>query len=189
MDYVVDDLPHQEEVQKARQAGLVYLSAQDRTVYQMQERLSKKGFSATAIEVVITDLKRLNLLDDYRFARRWVESRLLGKPAGARRFRQDLRHRGVDAAVIDRVLEEFKDTLESEQVAVDLLMRQRWRYVDLEEQKAKRRMFGYLGRRGYEMDMARKVVDQVWQAISSQVEEDTEDQIWEGRGIDEVEGY
>lgn len=177
MDYCADDLPSQEEVQKARQAGMAYLGAQDRTVRQMRERLKKKEFSAAAIDAAVADLERLKLLDDYRFARRWVESRLAGKPAGARKFSQDLRQRGVPVSVIDAVLEEFKDTLESEQVAVGLLVRQGWRYASLEEQKAKRRMFGYLARRGYDMAMARKAVDQAWRQIGTE-QPATQDQDW-----------
>ena len=189
MDYLVDDLPFQEEIQKARQAGLAYLSAQDRTVCQMRDCLEKKEFSVAAIDAAVADLERLNLLDDDRFARRWIESRLAGKPSGARKFRQDLRHRGVPVAVIDAVLEEFKDALESESAVVGLLVRQCWRYAGLEEQKAKRRMFGYLSRRGYDMELAKKAVDQVWEKMGAQQGQATRDQDWEERGIDEVEGY
>ena len=53
---------------------------------------------------------------------------------------------------------------------MELLGKQAWRYRGLERDKAKRRMLGFLARRGDDADMARKAVDQVWQELADEVE-------------------
>ena len=73
------------------------------------------------------------------------------------------------ATIVDEVLEEFAGALDSDERAVELLNKQAWRYRGLERDKAKRRMLGFLARRGYEADMARKAVDQVWQELADEV--------------------
>ena len=156
----------EDEGQKARQVGLTYLSGRSRTVREVREKLQEKKFAERVIDQAIEDLKRLNLLDDRAFARRWIEARIAGqRSAGARKFTQDLRRKGIAAEIIVEVLEEFAADLESGSAALKLLSRQQWRYRELDELKAKRRMLGLLARRGYDRELAFKAVEQVWEEI------------------------
>ena len=156
----------EDEGQKARQIGLTYLSSRARTVHEVREKLHDKKFADRVIDQAIEDLKRLNLLDDRAFAYRWIESRIAGQhSAGARKFTQDLRRKGIAAEIIVEVLEEFSEDLESGSAAVNLLSRQQWRYRELDESKAKRRMLGLLARRGYNQELAFKAVEQVWEEM------------------------
>ena len=158
-------MAQEDEIRRARSIGLTFLGARDRSVQEMRERLQKNRFSPEVIDEAIADLRRLNLLDDRTFTRRWVESRLQGTAAGRGRFAHDLRRKGVHPDIIAAVLEEFKDCLESEAAAVNLLRRAARRYRGLDMVKAKRRMFGLLGRRGYERETAMKAIDQVWEEM------------------------
>ena len=156
----------EDEGQKARQVGLTYLSSRSRTVREVREKLQEKKFAERVIDQAIEDLKRLNLLDDRAFARRWIEARIAGqRSAGARKFTQDLRRKGIAAEIIVEVLEEFAADLDSGSAALKLLSRQQWRYRELDELKAKRRMLGLLARRGYDRELAFKAVEQVWEEI------------------------
>ena len=149
----------------ARQAGLAYLSGRDRTVAQVRRHL-RKAFESEDVEAAIADLKRLRLLDDDQYARQWIEARLREKrPAGRRKFALDLRRKGVDAGQIDAVMDEYRDRLESGEVVADLLRRQQWRYRGLDQATARRRMLGYLSRRGYDRETAASAVKQVWEEI------------------------
>jgi len=155
----------EDEVKKARDVGLSYLSARARSVQEVREKLRQKRFSTEVIDQVVADLERLKLLDDRALARNWVELRMRHRPAGAFRFAQDLRSRGIDKNIIDEVLEEFREELDSTKAAVALLRRQRGRYAGLEETKAKRRMLGFLARRGYEPETAREAVEAIWREL------------------------
>ena len=118
---------------------------------------------------VVADLERQRMLDDREFARRFVEARL-ARANGSRQLAKELRRNGVGSEIIDEILEEFEDELDSNERAVELLGKQAWRYRGLECDKAKRRMLGFLARRGYDTDMAHKAVDQVWQELADEVE-------------------
>ena len=150
----------------AKQAGLAFLSSRMRSVQEVRDNLSKAAFPPAEIEGAIADLTRLKLLDDDEYARRWIESRLRDKrPAGKRKFLQDLGRKGIEAERLESVLQEYKEQLESDAVVVDLLRRQSWRYRGLDELKVKRRMLGYLCRRGYDRDLANRAAGQIWQEI------------------------
>lgn len=150
----------------ARKVGLDYLSGRNRTVAQVRRHLRKAAFEPEDVEVAIADLMRLKLLDDEQYARQWVEARLREKrPAGRRKFALDLRRKGVDPGRIDIVMDEYRERLESGEVVVDLLRRQQWRYRGLDQVTARRRMLGYLSRRGYDRETADSAVQQVWEEI------------------------
>ena len=124
----------------------------------------QKEFAEEIIEQVVDDLQRQKLLNDREFARRFVEARL-GRANGSRKLAQELRRKGIETEIIDEVLGEFAATLDSEERAMGLLGKQAWRYRGLERDKAKRRMLGFLARRGYDAQMARSAVDKVWQEL------------------------
>lgn len=160
-----------DQLQKAKDAAYRYLSYRARSVAEVRDKLREKDFAAEVVAEVIAALQRQKLLDDREFARRWVEARL-PRAYGARRLAQDLRHKGVAAGVVDEVLAEYAPALDSSERTVALLSKQAWRYRGLPPDKAKRRMLGFLARRGCDAEMARAAVEQVWQELANEVEGD-----------------
>ncbi|MXX41370.1 MAG: regulatory protein RecX [Gemmatimonadetes bacterium] len=160
-----------DQLQKAKDAAYRYLSYRTRSVAEVRDKLTEKDFAVEVVAEVIADLQRQQLLNDREFARRWVEARL-PRAYGARKLAQDLRHKGVDAGVVDEVLAEYAPALDSSERTVALLSKQAWRYRGLAPDKAKRRMLGFLARRGCDQEMARAAVEQVWQELANEVEGD-----------------
>ena len=152
-----------EQFTDARNAALRLLKSRDRSVHEIAERLGRKGWDRGIVDRVTADLSRVGLLDDEAMARRWVELQLDRKPAGAQFLRSGLRRRGVDAQLIDRVLEEFAERTGSEASAVDLLRQQGGRYRGLDEDRARRRMLGLLARRGFDPETASGAVERIRQ--------------------------
>ncbi|MCY4606000.1 MAG: regulatory protein RecX [Gemmatimonadetes bacterium] len=161
----------EDQLQKAKDAAYRYLSYRARSVAEVRGKLREKDFAAKVVTEVIDDLQRQKLLDDREFARRWVEARL-PRAYGARKLAQDLRHKGVATGVIDEVIAEYAPVLDSSERTVALLSKQAWRYRGLAPDKAKRRMLGFLARRGCDAEMARAAVEQVWQELANEVEGD-----------------
>ncbi|MFL2542132.1 MAG: regulatory protein RecX [Candidatus Latescibacterota bacterium] len=153
-----------EQLQKAKDAAYNYLSFRSRSIKEVRDKLLQKQFCEHIVEQVVVDLNRQKLLDDCEFARRFVEARL-SRAIGSRKLAQELRRKGVETDIVDEVLGEFADVLDSEERATELLGKQAWRYRGLERDKAKRRMLGFLARRGYDAQMAMSAVDKVWQEI------------------------
>ena len=153
-----------EQLQKAKDAAYNYLSYRAQSVKEVRDKLAQKEFAEETIEQVVDDLQRQKLLNDSEFARRFVEARL-GRANGSRKLAQELRRKGIETEVVDEVLGEFAATLDSEERAIGLFGKQAWRYRGLERDKAKRRMLGFLARRGYDAQMARSAVDKVWQEL------------------------
>ena len=64
--------------------AMKYLTARDRTVSEMQAYLDAKEFGEADVDATVARLMELGLLDDGRYAKRFVETRLASKPISRR---------------------------------------------------------------------------------------------------------
>lgn len=86
-------------------AALRYLEVRARSIGETRRRLTEAGYRADLVEGAIDRLVAIGLLDDESFARHWVESRDRASPRGETALKRELRLRGVEASVVDGILE------------------------------------------------------------------------------------
>jgi len=159
-----------DEIEKAHERALNYLSYRPRSVDEVRRNLSEK-YPEPAIEMVLERLERAGLLDDQAFARFWVENRDQFKPRSERALRYELRQKGIDDADIDLALEALDEADAARRAADDQV--RRYRHAD--EETFRKRMSDFLARRGFSYGIIRDVVDQLWDERSSQT--DTHDHL------------
>lgn len=97
---------------EALTTALRYLATRPRSVFEVRERLSKKGFSPVDIDKTIGSLTLAGYLDDTKFGRMLSASRLRHKNWGLLKIRNELKMKGVSAEIIEEVL--GSDARESE---------------------------------------------------------------------------
>lgn len=95
-------------------SALRLLSYRERTVKELKGRLLEKGFFEDEIGEVIAHLTDAGYLNDERYARSLVESRIRNKRWGRVRIRADLQKRGVPEDLIKAVLSELDETTETD---------------------------------------------------------------------------
>lgn len=83
------------------------LGIRPRSVFEMERKLRGKRFNEEIIKEVIDELKELELLDDEKFARQWLEERLKYRPCGRFLVKKKLLEKGIAEEIINGVLEEF----------------------------------------------------------------------------------
>jgi regulatory protein len=90
--------------QKAFDRALHFLSYRPRSTAETRRYLFEAGYDAATIEPTLARLAAEGHLDDVEFARFWVENRQRFRPKGAQALRQELRHQGLEPAVIESAL-------------------------------------------------------------------------------------
>lgn len=160
-----------DEVDKAKKAAFQLLGRRAYTRKEIQEKLHKRGFGKGVVDKTVATLERVRVIDDRDFAWRFVQERLRLRPAGEPVLRRDLTRRGVEAPVVEDVLAEAFGDVDLEAVAFRLLRSRRSRYLQLDRDKAKNRMYGFLARRGFPPDVARSVTARAWDCIENRIED------------------
>ncbi|MFS8523812.1 MAG: regulatory protein RecX [Limnochordales bacterium] len=127
----------------------------------MEDRLRRAGFSDPVIEETVNWCRRLGYVDDERFARSWVEYRLLHSPSGRRRLEAELRQKGVDAPVVERVLADMLPPELEERLCREEAARRARRLAGQPDDVRRRRLAAFLARRGFSPETVYAALAQV----------------------------
>jgi regulatory protein len=102
---------------------------------------------------VIGELTRAGWIDDARFARAWIQDRLALRPCGGRRLRAELLAHGVAAPVAEEEIRSLLPGDTEAEVALQQAQVRLGRLRGLSDTVARRRLTGWLQRRGYAPDV------------------------------------
>jgi len=119
-----------------------------RSEHELTVRLKQKDFSARTIKKTLDYFRSLDITDDRLFARGWIASRL-NKPYGIKRINQELKQKGIPREILEAEVSRAQEHYD-EEAAVRALAQKRWRkYAGLPGDKGRKRLYGYLTRRGF----------------------------------------
>lgn len=149
------------EEEKAKEYALNLLSYRQRSHKELADRLRVKGYKDAAIKVVLSSLKKLNLIDDEAFARSWAEERTSRKPIGRELLSQELWQKGIATEIIDRVCEDVFAERSEESLALTAAHNKLRSSQNLDPSTRTRRLYSYLRRRGFHPDVISRVMEKV----------------------------
>lgn len=145
-------------LEKAKNYAFLLLKFRPRSEKEIYQRLKKKKFDAGIISQTLAFLEDKSFINDNEFTRLWIESRLK-RPLGLRRIRQELSLKGIDKQIIDRQIEEIKKNYSEEGLVIKIAREKFNRLKGIEPQKAKRRIYAYLLRRGFSPEVIIDVIN------------------------------
>jgi regulatory protein len=149
-----------EPLQKAKNYAFLLLKFRPRSEKEIGERLKRKKFDTTVIRETILFLKENGFVDDSYFAKVWLESRIK-RPLGLRKLRVELRQKGINKEIIDSQVEEISKGYCEEEIVSKLAKERLNKLKGIEPEKAKRRLFDYLLRRGFSAEVIIDIVNQL----------------------------
>lgn len=158
---------------RVREAALTLISYRARTRRELDRRLRQKGFEPPRVEACLDRLEARGLLDDSAVAAAFVRDRLRHRPRGRSRLFSELRAKGVAADVVEEVVEtvfeeeEIDDLSLGREVAEGWVARQAHDVLEAlgagartpERTRARRRLGGYLSRRGFRGEALQAAVE------------------------------
>ncbi len=133
----------------AYDAALSYLSPKARTVREVELKLDEGSYSEGEIMQTTERLKEAGLLDDEKYARDFIESRLSTKPVSRFRLREQLRAHHVPEEIISAALDVVEPGTEFEN-AVAVVKKFARQFEGIEDEEKRRRLiYSRLQTRGY----------------------------------------
>jgi regulatory protein len=162
--------------------ALDMLEARARAVTELRRLLIKKGEPPDDVDVAIERLRAAGVLDDANFARQLTRSKAVGGGHSRRRIQQELAKRGVARDISHEAIEEvFDEEGIDEAAAIERIARKKLRLLGgLDPATQKRRLFGFLARRGYDSDAIARVLRVVLKPADD--ENETNDQMSDEAG-------
>ena len=149
------------------------LAFRARSSSELARSLVRKGEARSHVEWAIARLTEQGLLDDAAFARTFARTKVVGGKQSRRRVQQDLARRGVPRTVsddaIDTVLEE--EAVDPRSIVEEAARKKLRSLEGLDPAVQRRRLYGFLARRGYELEDIRATLDVIGSSLATEADE------------------
>jgi regulatory protein len=155
----IEELKEASLFQSCFDAALHYLSYRPRSENEVRQRLRHRGFDNKVVDEVIFKLRERRLIDDVAFSEYWRNNRLSFSPRSGRLIKLELRQKGVAAETANEVVKDLDD----ENYVYEAGLRKARRLSSSDYDDFRRRLYGYLRRRGFNYETVNFAVARLWQ--------------------------
>lgn len=178
----IDGLEEQVELERMRlhayDRALNMLAFRARSSSELARSLQRKGEERPHVDWAVARLKEQGLLDDAAFARSFARSKVVDGKQSRRRVQQDLARKGVARSLSEEAIDTvFEEEAVDQRAIVEEAARKKLRSLaGLEPAVQRRRLYGFLARRGYELDDIRSVLSAISASLGADADTELEDE-------------
>jgi regulatory protein len=165
-DEQLAELLEKDQREAAMQQAMRLLERRERSTAEIERKLRQRQFDETLIAQVVARLQETGLINDARFAQRFVEARENARPRSRRALTAELRQRGLAEGEIAEAV----DAVDEEEAAYQAAGKQSRRLHALEWAEFRQKLSAFLARRGFDYDIIASVVRRVWQDNQTKTE-------------------
>lgn len=138
-----------------------YCAYQERCLADVKKKMAKLNVPVPYINPIIHSLIESKFIDEERFARAYVRSKLHFKKDGIEKLKFGLKTKRISAEIINQVLAELEADTYMENLKS--LLEKKWRTLEVknEKQEAKAKLIRYLMSKGYRYEEFKNLVSKI----------------------------
>ena len=152
----IEKIVKKAEFQKTLDKLLRFATLRSRSEREINNYLRRKKVHESMHSQLFDRLNHLELIDDEKFAKWWVEQRQAFRPKPKRILSNELRIKGIDSETIKKILGD--ETIDEEKMAKDLIEKRAYRWKNLQGFELKQKMSQYLAQKGFAWEIIEKMV-------------------------------
>ncbi len=153
---------------RAENVSMHALTRRGMSRWELEKTLLSRELDADIVHAELDRLEGVGLLDDAALAETFVRTQHDRKGLGRGALTAELRRRHIDQEHIDAALEQVDDDDEQSR-ATELAVKRAGQLSSYDLETAKRRLHGFLARKGYSSGVVRAAVDEALSTRSSGV--------------------
>ena len=167
----IDEITYEDEIAKAFNKALHFLSFQMRSEYEVKKKLLDAGHGEAVVLEAVRKLESLGFLNDQTYSKALLETKKRTLKKGPRAIRQDLKKKGIDKSLQDEVLETFTEE-EQLEIAMQLAEKEVRAGSRRTPLQLKQKIQDVLMRKGYSFSIVSDVLERI--------DLERQDDEWEG---------
>lgn len=157
-DKVIEQIVNESEFQKSYDKILRFGTLRPRSEKEFKNWLTKYKVHESLHSELFNRLKRLELLDDKKFAAWWIEQRKQFKSKSKRELTQELRMKGINSEIINQLITDYVSQQEQVASAKKLIEKRAYKWKMLEGYQKRQKIYSYLASKGFDSDVIREIV-------------------------------
>ena len=156
----IDEIVYEDEIAKAFNKALNYLSYQMRSEQEVRKKLLAAEYGEAVIEEAIRKLEKLGFLNDESYSKALLETKKRTAKKGPRAIKQDLIKKGIDKSLQQEVLKQYsyEEQIQNAKDLAEKLVRTGDKNTPAQ---VKQKIQDLLMRKGYSFDIVSEVLDQM----------------------------
>lgn len=131
---------------RAKLRAMHLLQKMDRTKWELERKLQESGYPQVVVKRALEYVESFHYIDDKRYAAIYIQSQKTKK--GKARIKMELMRKGISAELIAEVFSETENEIDTRE-AIRSLIEKKCSYSEEMDEKEKRRLYGFLLRRGF----------------------------------------
>lgn len=148
----------EKQVKRASNVSIHQLARRGMSRWELEQVLAKREIDPAVAQAELDRLESVGLLDDAALAVTLVYTQHNRKGLGRSAIAQELTRRHIAPELIEEALAEIADDDELER-ATELAMKRVGQLATYDDETAKRRLHGFLARKGYSSSVVRQAMD------------------------------
>lgn len=158
----IEKLRYDDSIENAFIRAVRLLSYRPRSEAEIRNRLRKSGQEETVIDQVLRKMRESQLVDDEGFSKEWIENRSTFRPRSQKLLQMELKQKGIPQEIINNSLSAAQD---DSTLALQAARKVAHRWTELDESEFRKKMTGYLGRRGFSYFIINEIIPEIWTEI------------------------
>ncbi len=157
----IDELKHANNIYEVKNSAFRYLSNRNHSSFELKNKLRKKGYESSIIEIVLLDLNEKQFLNDFTFAKNFVRHRVERRKEGVMKITSELFKKGISREIISEVTESIKEHPQNIENAIELgksKLEKIQKRGETDYNKTKSKLFNFLKGRGFTSDVIFDVI-------------------------------
>ncbi|GIN57855.1 recombination regulator RecX [Lederbergia ruris] len=159
-DYEVVQLQYEDEIRKAYNDAIHYLSFRMRSEGEIKEHLAKKDWNVQVIEQVMQKLHEHHYVDDLEFAKAYVRTQINTGKKGPYNIKQELLQKDISDSYIEEALTLYKKEDQIEH-AIQLGNKYAAKNKKLAEKILKQKLEQYLQTKGFSFTIISIAIEEI----------------------------
>lgn len=155
-DLEVEKIIKKAEFQKTFDKSLRFVMIRPRSEKEIKDYFKRKKVHESLYQELFNRLNRLDLINDIKFAKWWVDQRQSFRPKSKRILNSELRIKGINNEIIKNILEDSE--IDELKIARELIEKKEYRWSKFDEKTKKQKIIQYLSGKGFGWDIIEKVI-------------------------------
>lgn len=145
------------EFQKTLDNLLKFATLRPRSEKEIKDYLKRKKVHESLHTELFSRLNRLDLVDDFKFAKWWVNQRVEFKRKSIKDISFELKQKGIDSQTIKNILDD--SGIDEVKIIKEILEKKKYKWERCDSETKKQKITQYLLGKGFNWGVISKVVD------------------------------
>lgn len=152
----INEIIKKGNLQKSFDKTLRFAMVRPRSVKEVNDYFKRKEIDESLHQTIIDKLVKLELLDDIKFAKWWVDQRQAFSPKSKRILSSELRIKGIKQEIINNTLDDTE--IDEVKIAKELIEKKKYKWQKYDEKIRKQKISQYLAGKGFGWNVVNDVL-------------------------------